>query len=461
MKRLVLAFLFLASLPALAQDFAGRSSSDVFVLPPYRLCVGEGDGQNVCLTKTGNQTAGFTGAFTAPNINGTVYVDGKTYPLTATGIQNALNTVAAGSLDGVGGTVYLPGGTIKLGSTGLSIPGGVTLACGARYACQLQYTGSGVAINMKSVFHVGLRDIYISLPAPVSGQTCIALTGTPSNQAQENLIEKNTCFFGNSRNGSITAGTVGITVTGQSGPADVALNRIIGNVIFQAATPLTTNNSEQNYFTEDRVEWYTAPGITFGSDSVANWATLRIAGSGTTGSAVSVAGTKNHIYAWCDSGAANCFNETGSLNYLEGVGFGGGITNQGTIATNGGSFAMWQGQPTSQVYAWSCFINSTIQNSSANDWCHFTSPVPITLVRLEGVVQGSSGAGCSTTPQLQFQSGASTQNLSFTNGQGSVDSGALSVNFNAAKNQINVVGGSGCSSGWAGGFAVSVQYQIQ
>src|SRR5690242_17150051 len=49
-KRLLL--LLLIATPAFAQSWSGRSTGDARVTPPYRLCVGEDNGQDVCMQQT-------------------------------------------------------------------------------------------------------------------------------------------------------------------------------------------------------------------------------------------------------------------------------------------------------------------------------------------------------------------------------------------------------------------------
>ena len=71
MKRFFFALLLLAEQPAFWPNLGGRSSSDVFVLPPHRYCVGEdngGDnGQNVCMAQSGNGQVKVTSAVTVPD----------------------------------------------------------------------------------------------------------------------------------------------------------------------------------------------------------------------------------------------------------------------------------------------------------------------------------------------------------------------------------------------------------
>lgn len=52
MRKLIL-LLFIGS--AFGQSFSGRSSGDVFILPPYRFCLGEDNGQALCFIQFGNQ----------------------------------------------------------------------------------------------------------------------------------------------------------------------------------------------------------------------------------------------------------------------------------------------------------------------------------------------------------------------------------------------------------------------
>src|SRR5215472_9879977 len=61
---LILSFIlvFLSWLRGLSQNFGGRSSSDVLVPPPYRFCLGEDDGNNVCMSQTGKRQARLNGS---------------------------------------------------------------------------------------------------------------------------------------------------------------------------------------------------------------------------------------------------------------------------------------------------------------------------------------------------------------------------------------------------------------
>jgi hypothetical protein len=61
MKRLLLAAVLFSSLASFAQNFAGNSGGDVFIAPPYRFCIGNDDGHNVCFTQIDRDTAGITG----------------------------------------------------------------------------------------------------------------------------------------------------------------------------------------------------------------------------------------------------------------------------------------------------------------------------------------------------------------------------------------------------------------
>jgi hypothetical protein len=65
------------------------------------------------MTESGNNV--YTGTDTFSSINGIVFVDGVTYPLTQTGVQNAINQACTNNFN-QGGTVRIKGGTINLAS---------------------------------------------------------------------------------------------------------------------------------------------------------------------------------------------------------------------------------------------------------------------------------------------------------------------------------------------------------
>lgn len=67
MKKLLLLLLLLA-LPAFGQSFSGRSSGDARVVPPYKFCVGEDNGQDVCLSQSGNGQMKVNGGINASNL---------------------------------------------------------------------------------------------------------------------------------------------------------------------------------------------------------------------------------------------------------------------------------------------------------------------------------------------------------------------------------------------------------
>src|SRR5260221_1360860 len=56
MKRLLF-LLLLITAPAFGQSWSGRSTSDARVTPPYRLCVGEDNGKDVCLFQSAANVA--------------------------------------------------------------------------------------------------------------------------------------------------------------------------------------------------------------------------------------------------------------------------------------------------------------------------------------------------------------------------------------------------------------------
>src|SRR5712664_3356118 len=60
---LLLFLLFLLfTLSSFAQNFSGQSGGDVFVLPPFRMCVGADNGKQMCFKQTGANLARADGA---------------------------------------------------------------------------------------------------------------------------------------------------------------------------------------------------------------------------------------------------------------------------------------------------------------------------------------------------------------------------------------------------------------
>lgn len=405
--------------------------------------------------------------------NHIIYVDGRTYAYTAAGIQAALNAAGShtgirGSIDtGIGGSVILPdtstfpGGEISLGTGGLIIPAGVTLKCMTRHSCKLGKTGTGFAATLaRNTFHAGIEGVVFDFPTPVSGQGCISITGNGamSQWSQDNVIRDNSCNFATAVRGIFapTAGTVGISLTGVSGTSDVALNHIEDNVVMNAATPITINFAEQNWLEGNRIEGFIAPAVFLGATAEAIWGTgFRIAGNGSTGHAVSIASgsTRNHLSVWCDSGAADCFNDAGGSNYLEGVGLNGASMSSGTASVY--DTFIWNGV-SNQTYTWSCTLAGTLV--AATNWCGFTLQGPITVTYIEGTAF-KAGSGCSRAPTIILTDGSSASSINVA-GQ-TFNSGATVANFNSGKRlQINTTGGTGCTSSWSG-VSVTVTYKAQ
>ena len=74
---------------AQAQSFSGQSSGDIFVVPPYRVCLGTDDGNSVCLKQSANGEASFTGKL----IGGILGGSDISIPLTSGHTSSALVTV--------------------------------------------------------------------------------------------------------------------------------------------------------------------------------------------------------------------------------------------------------------------------------------------------------------------------------------------------------------------------------
>lgn len=113
MKTLLSISLFFAlSFSASAQSFSGQSSGDVFVVPPYRLCVGQDDGKNVCFTQNGAKSAAFLGTlnglFNGPLTGG---------PVTGPLQMSYLNSVNGTSLAGLAKVDQV----VSAGATGLAV----------------------------------------------------------------------------------------------------------------------------------------------------------------------------------------------------------------------------------------------------------------------------------------------------------------------------------------------------
>lgn len=412
-----------------------------------------------CLGPTGT-----TCGANLPRLNKTLMIDGVTYPYTAAGIQSALNAVAASSADGIGGTVMLPAQLINLSSTGLTIPNGVTLACeSGKNACQLGFSGTtAITIGANTgtgVFHGGVRNVFIIDTAPVSGDTGILIQGFAAQPTQHETIEDNTIWFNYPTRNSVTAGTTGINVT-SANVGNAALLYINKNNIVNAAQPQIITKGEQIWSEQNKIDWFTAPAVSIVNSLLIKW-TGRIAGNGNTGSAVNidVNSLKNHFEVFCDSGSAQCFNEAGNSNYLEGYAAGGSGITQGTFAANDTSTLLWEGQTTSNIFTWTCTIAPNIFNTTTGSWCQWTTPIAITVKRIEAL-SDVSGAGCSVTPIIQFTNGSSADNLSLVNGTSAADSGVITGNFNAGKYTISVTGGTGCTSPWQY-TTVTVQYVPQ
>jgi len=64
--------LLVCSIAGHAQTFAGTSGGDVFILPPFRFCLGADNGHNVCFVQNGDQISRASGALDAPLQTATV-----------------------------------------------------------------------------------------------------------------------------------------------------------------------------------------------------------------------------------------------------------------------------------------------------------------------------------------------------------------------------------------------------
>lgn len=250
------------------------------------------------------------------------FIDGTTFAYSSTGIQNAIN---AGIGGGVGTTSYLPGtesltnNEISMSST-VSMKSEQCLIGTGHGSTFLSFSGSGPAFKFPDDTHdaclIGVT-IYVSNPA--SGQECIEMDGnnTGGNPTHGNLIRDVYCQF----NGKV-AGTTGIKFQGDGTtkePSDVSLNHVEDSYVFDAATPFTINDSEQDFFSDNDVDGdYTAPAVTFGADAaLIHWNGGRIAGGGITGHAFSLPADKITVNTEVDSGAADCFDDTGGNNWLK------------------------------------------------------------------------------------------------------------------------------------------------
>lgn len=167
MKKLLLFFLLAA--PCFAQTFAGRAGNDVFITPPFRLCVGD-ERNNSCLVYNGSATAKVNGALdfmwpavTVANLPSASANIGRTYRVTD-GASPSDCTVGLGSTSTVctsDGSAWksIGGGANPAGSNGdIQTKNGTNLGSVSSVAVGSVLTSQGVgsppAYQKKLVFDV-------------------------------------------------------------------------------------------------------------------------------------------------------------------------------------------------------------------------------------------------------------------------------------------------------------------
>jgi hypothetical protein len=141
-------------------------------------------------TFSGNNT--HSGAESFAKFNNIIYVDGVTYPLTAAGIQAAVNAACNGSTLGA---VVIPPGSISLGTTGVSVPNNCDVG-GVGLATKLSFT-SGAAtthfINTAlSPSNIRFHDLTLDGGSGTStSEGCIGMNAVTA--PQDITIERVTC----------------------------------------------------------------------------------------------------------------------------------------------------------------------------------------------------------------------------------------------------------------------------
>lgn len=279
-------------------------------------------------TLSGNNS--FTGTNTASQFNNILWMDGTTYPLTAAGLQSALNVTAAnGGGTVIIGNMYNASGNqaISLGSTTITLPPSVCLVGMGDGALgnpgggpALNYQGSSAAVLMPASSTTPanscLRHLFIQLGGSSgAGARAIEIDGTASHTATQNIIE-DIYIFSNSTN----TGQRGLFLNSTGGQAFISGNSFRDiQCNFNAAqncidSASTGTGDEQNVFMNIR----RVPGqannnsVAFNMNSYEDeFLGMIDAALGTTNTGMQLNGTGNKIRIVCDNGSP-CANETGS-----------------------------------------------------------------------------------------------------------------------------------------------------
>jgi hypothetical protein len=245
-----------------------------------------------------------------------IQVDGTTYPLTAAGVQAAINAVETAG--GIGGSVKLPAGKIDLGSTALTMRKNVCLIGESSRSTWLTYNGTGAAITFPAGMQNScLKQITVFLGAS-AGENATGITiqgdfnaGVPTiyNLIQDVAVST----------GAVHAGQIGIHLSGGGVPSSIQLSWFDTISVVNFGQPIVTNGEEGNFWNGIHVVGFSSVAV---NDMMSNdifWQIRITGGKVVTASAIGFqeAGVLNQIQLMCDFGvqpSQSCINDTGGKN---------------------------------------------------------------------------------------------------------------------------------------------------
>lgn len=252
-------------------------------------------------------------------------MDGIRYPVTAAGIQAAIDG-CANSLPGPvyrtglgpGGTVVLPDirdcGIIDLGTTTLQMRSRVHLTSTNSAGSWLTYSGSGAAINFPiATAYAGLSNISIAGTGGSPTQIGINISGNfPVGLYTIGLNLSNLRVVFD----AVNSGQIGLNFVGVAGPADIQACLFHNIYVQEASNPIVSTNTEGNIWTALQVNNYGAGNFGFvHTNSMDNQIQARIIGPATVAGAFnSVGSLRNVVQLVMDIGAMGGVQDSGGMN---------------------------------------------------------------------------------------------------------------------------------------------------
>jgi hypothetical protein len=257
-----------------------------------------------------------------PSINSVILVDGTVYPLTASGIQSALNAVSSS-----GGKVVLPptsGSPINMGSSNLTLSSNVCLVgAGPGQQTVLRWTSNVNAIVIpKGTSHACVEDLALSFsPAASVSSAGLRIDGnvSTSQATQYNTFSDIYITFD-----TLNSGTDGIfAVSSGTASTDISLNTFNNITVSLANQMVNCTNCEGNF-------WTNVQGVNLGTNAATlfsetngndEFLDIRVesgSANGTNTICFATSGLLNIGRITCDTAnAATAINDTGGHNIFQ------------------------------------------------------------------------------------------------------------------------------------------------